>query len=261
MTMAGDVKIELPVRFDWREWVERWDRMQERYLARRAERFEVIGNLIAATQSDPRVIADLGCGAGSLTAALAERFPGARVLGIDYDPTMLVLAAKRLAAHGERVQVLWGDLRDPAWRRLVPAEADAVVSATALHWLDPEHLVNLYREIAAALRHGGVFMNADHAGSDSEAIQKCWERGRDEMRRAEGKTEGSDDWQAFWNAYAAALGVDVDEVRTRAVGEWDKGIHGGLPLAWHFDQLRAAGFAHVDCFWRCDCDAIYGGVR
>jgi hypothetical protein len=34
----------------------------------------------------------------------------------------------------------------------------------------------------------------------------------------------------------------------------------GVPLAWHFDKLRAAGFTCVDCFRRLDCDAIYGGL-
>jgi hypothetical protein len=35
----------------------------------------------------------------------------------------------------------------------------------------------------------------------------------------------------------------------------------GLPLAWHFDRLRESGFAQVDCLWRCDGDAIYGGIK
>ena len=38
------------------------------------------------------------------------------------------------------------------------------------------------------------------------------------------------------------------------------GVEEGLPLAWHFDKLTESGFSSVDCFWRCDCDAIYGGI-
>jgi hypothetical protein len=34
-----------------------------------------------------------------------------------------------------------------------------------------------------------------------------------------------------------------------------------LPLWWRLDALREAGFEGADCFWRLDCDAIYGGIR
>ena len=36
------------------------------------------------------------------------------------------------------------------------------VPATALHWLEPDALAALYRTLAARLRPGGVFVNADH---------------------------------------------------------------------------------------------------
>jgi hypothetical protein len=44
------------------------------------------------------------------------------------------------------------------------------------------------------------------------------------------------------------------------MGPW-VGSEQGLPLKWHFEQLKTAGFEAVDCFWRLDCDAIYGGIR
>ena len=34
----------------------------------------------------PGVVADVGCGTGTLTTAVAERLPGARVVGVDRDP-------------------------------------------------------------------------------------------------------------------------------------------------------------------------------
>ena len=37
-------------------------------------------------------------------------------------------------------------------------------------------------------------------------------------------------------------------------------VEEGLPLAWHLDTVREHGFAHVDCFWRSDCDAVFGLV-
>src|SRR5215471_11507764 len=39
--------------------------------------------------SDPRFVADLGCGPGNLTAALASRWPGAEVVGVDNSAEMI----------------------------------------------------------------------------------------------------------------------------------------------------------------------------
>ena len=42
--------------------------------------------------ADPRSIYDLGCGPGNITRLLAERWPGARVVGVDSSADMLAKA-------------------------------------------------------------------------------------------------------------------------------------------------------------------------
>ena len=42
---------------------------------------------------DPQVIYDLGCGSGNVTRLLADRWPGADVIGMDNSPEMLAQAA------------------------------------------------------------------------------------------------------------------------------------------------------------------------
>ncbi len=39
--------------------------------------------------SDPRFVVDLGCGPGNLTAALADRWPRAEVVGVDNSAEMI----------------------------------------------------------------------------------------------------------------------------------------------------------------------------
>ena len=46
---------------------------------------------------DPAFVADLGCGPGNLTAALAARWPAARVLGVDNSPEMIEAARAEAA--------------------------------------------------------------------------------------------------------------------------------------------------------------------
>ena len=238
---------------DWQAWVTRWDRMQARYLVRRAERFAVLAHLVRETQGAAPRIVDLGCGPGSLSAALLDALPDATMWGVDANEGMLALARPRLAAYGARAHVVCADLREASWSALVPGEVDAVVSATALHWLLPDALRTLYGQVAGLLAPGGLFANADHVGSAHAAIQAAWERERAEARAREGHAAGADDWDGFWRAYGEALGGAVSD-------GWEEGVEEGMPLAWHVDALRGCGFEAVDCFWRCGCDAIYGGV-
>ena len=272
--------LSLPPGFDWQHWAARYDRMQARYLVRRAERFALVVRTVRELGAAVQLI-ELGCGPGSLMEAVLDAMPEAEVWGIDFDPAALLLAQARLARHSARAHLALADLRSPAWagdlrvRAYLPGEVDAVISATALHWLKPAPLAALYRQIAALLRPGGLFLNADHVGSDCRALQNAWERHREEMRAAQGcraracgesesesgGSEAVDDWDGFWAAYTAALGLETAEGDTRVLGGWDGGVEQGLPLAWHLDALREAGFGTVDCFWRCDCDAIYGGIK
>lgn len=243
---------------DWQLWVDRWDRMQDRYLPARTERFDCLARIIRAVQPDPRIILDIGCGAGSLTLRLAQAFPDARIVGVDFDATLLALAQARCAELGDRVSFVEADLRSSLWHAQAPQTYSAAVSATALHWLSREKLRLLYADLARVLVPGGVFLNADHVGSDVCGIQRMWENRREQMRHA--SNSHADDWGTFWREYLAELGPEASRRRQEVQGPW-QGIESGLPLWWHLEALREVGFEGVDCFWRLDGDAIYGGIR
>jgi SAM-dependent methyltransferase len=244
---------------DWPYWVERWDRMQDYYLLRREERFELMVRMVAGTQASVSQVLDLGCGTGSLMLSVLERFPEALVYGIDFDATLLALAERRLAKFGKRARLIEADLRDISWMEFATNPVDAAVSATALHWLSPIQLNRLYNQLGEVLSTGGIFLNADHVRSSSEKIQQAWEQHKGLLCK---QNEGLrvDDWDGFWDAYGQALKVDIKELRKELVEPW-VGSEEGLPLEWHFEKLKASGFEGVDCFWRLDGDAIYGGIR
>jgi SAM-dependent methyltransferase len=234
--------------------------MQERYLVRRAERFATMIDLVrelgAKTETSAVRVLFLGCGPGSLMEPLLDAIPQAEAIGVDFNPAMLVLARERLARFETRARLIQADLRDPSWAEGILLPLDAVLSATALHWLLPEPLTALYRQLAAMLRPGGLLLNADHVGSQHPPLQRAWEKHRETMRAQEGHGD-ADDWDGWWAAYAQALGPERGP--QEAIDGWEGGIEDGLPLTWHLDRLRECGFSFVDCFWRSDCDAIYGG--
>ena len=100
--MNTTTSMKLPADINWLHWVERWDRMQERYLVRRAERISLLVSLVRGTVNPVRRVLDLGCGTGSLMQPFLETFPDAEVYGVDFDPVLLPLAQERLRSHGAR---------------------------------------------------------------------------------------------------------------------------------------------------------------
>lgn len=122
-----------------------WDPTQYAKYADHRSRpfFELTARVDAAA---PRLVYDLGCGPGDLTATLAERWPSARIVGVDNDPAMLARAARHA---GDRVSFQDGDLAG----FLPPPDADVVVSNAAYQWVDAH--VDLLGTIAGRLPAGG----------------------------------------------------------------------------------------------------------
>jgi len=251
------VTFELPVGFDVDAWVSRWDWMQERCLVAREQRLAELARLVRAAVGEPRLVLDLGCGTGSVARVLLEAFPGTEVVGVDVDPALLALARGRCDGFQGRTRFVEADLRGNQWIAELGGRPDAAVSATALHWLGPEALAELYGRLALALAPGAVLLNADHVASSIPGVQEAWCSGRRQALRSH-RTRG-EEWGEFWEAFLGALGPSARAAREAALGGVEDGDD-GMPLAWHLDALRQVGFTGVDCFWRCDTDAIYGGV-
>ena len=117
-----------------------WD--PHRYLTYADERGRPFVELLARVGATaPRTVVDLGCGPGNLTALLADRWPGADVVGIDSSAEMVA------AATDERVRFEVGDLR--SWT----GPADVVVSNATLQWV-PGHL-DLLPRLVSSVTPGG----------------------------------------------------------------------------------------------------------
>ncbi len=77
---------------------------------------------------DPALVVDLGCGPGNLTALLAERWPDARVVGVDSSAEMID------AARAEHTGIEWVVADIDEWQPDRPV--DVLYSNATLHWLD-----------------------------------------------------------------------------------------------------------------------------
>lgn len=118
-----------------------WD--PDRYLRYADERGRPFVELVARIDATaPERVVDLGCGPGTLTELLLERWPSASVTGIDSSPEMI----ERARSAG-RADYEVGDLA--GWS----GSADVIVSNAALQWV-PGHL-DLLPGLVGALRPGG----------------------------------------------------------------------------------------------------------
>ncbi len=122
-----------------------WDTPQ--YLKFASERMRPALDLMARVPLEtPKTVFDLGCGAGNVTALLAERWPGARIVGLDSSPQMLAKARSLSTA------IEWREADIASWQP--PAPAELLFSNAALQWLDDHE--TLFPRLISLVRPGGV---------------------------------------------------------------------------------------------------------
>lgn len=164
--------------------------------------------LLEALPSRVERFMDLGTGDGRLLAAVRGQHPGAVAVGVDTSEPMLTRAADRFAGESA-VELRTHDLARPLGDM---EPLDAVVSGLAIHHLEDERKRELFAEVDALLKRGGVFANLDLVSSASASLH---ERFRREIGRAQ------------------------DDPTDRLAD-----------LSDQMDWLRNAGFAEVDCHFK-----------
>lgn len=117
------------------------------YLRFGNERLQPVIDLIGRIPLEsPQVIYDLGCGTGSGTVILKERWPGARVTGVDSSESMLERTTSLEA------DISWQHSDLATWEPSAPA--DLLFSNAVFHWLDDHR--GLFPRLMAKLAPGGI---------------------------------------------------------------------------------------------------------
>jgi SAM-dependent methyltransferase len=249
----------------WAEdWQRSWDRQQEGYLPDREARLGALVDIVEAVAGPSPAVLDLACGTGSISRRVLARLPHARLVAVDVDPALLAIAGASVGAD-ERVRVVRADLSEPGWAGAVPLPEggfDAVVTATALHWLTQPDLRRLYADLRLLVRPGGVVANADEMPSEELPRLGSALDGLAEHRRAQLTADGRPDWAAWWDEAAAdpALADAVAE-RQRFFGGVSHPASFSPPARWHVAALEAAGFVEAGVAWRQGSGAVVAAVR
>ena len=242
-------------------WQESWDRQQEAYLPDREHRFTAMLDAVDAIRDTaPLRLLDLAGGTGTISLRALRRFPDAELTLVDLDPALLALAA---AALRDRVTIVTADLGRTDWHAALPHRRyDAVLTATALHWLPADRLATLYGEVHDLLRPGGLLVNADHMPDDTlpKLTERLLDRAR-ERRQARYAAGAALSWSQWWEQAERdeALGPLVRQ--RHAIYPAGHSPEWNPPISWHLAALTKAGFTEVGTLWRGGPDAAVVAVR
>jgi SAM-dependent methyltransferase len=250
---------------NWSRWLDAWDRQQESFNPIREARFTAMMDVLEAELGRRFTVLDLGSGPGSFSARILRRFPAARSVAVDYDPVVRRIGQGALGTFGGRLTWVDAKLGAPGWTSVLPRKRfDAAVSTTALHWLQPEQLTRLYRDLGKLLPRGGLFLNGDHLAWDrsdrdlaglGRSVVRLYLRQQRIHRRNEWA-----DWRAWWVAarkFPALREEFVEHDRRNAGHPKERDI----PLSGHVRRLRAAGFRTTAVVWQAFENRVLFAVR
>jgi SAM-dependent methyltransferase len=220
------------------------------YTPSRDEIQETILDLIPADTSEAFLAVELGVGGGWLSAAILERFPAARVLGLDGSAEMLRETEARLQPFAGRLELRPFRLEDSSWLAEIGTGVRCFVSSLVVHHLDGAGKQALYRDLATRLEPGGAILIADLVAPRSQWERRMMARAWDaEVRRQSLALTGSlQAYQQFlddqWNLYDYPDPMDMPST-----------------VPEHLEWLAAAGCGAANVFWERAGHAIYGGYR
>lgn len=250
---------------DWTDWLRRWDAQQQGYVPEREARFTAMLDALEVLLPEPFVVLDLACGPGSISQRVLARFPGARAVAVDVDPVMLAVGRGALGDVDGRLRWIEADLESPDWlRALGDTQIDAVLSSTALHWLRPEPLTRLYRDLAGLLRPGGLVLNGDNLAfgpavpSFERLTEHYYARHWTDAAFAARGVETAEQWWSAFGADAALAPLLAERERAFAGKQRQRS---SPDFDFHVAALRDAGFREVGTIWQALSDRVLLAVR
>ncbi|HVU14704.1 MAG TPA: class I SAM-dependent methyltransferase [Phototrophicaceae bacterium] len=158
------------------EGVRQWDSNPVRLNPTRPEQLDLLVSILADAYQAGDTILDLGFGSGIVEALIFERIPQARIIGVDFSPTMMALAHERLKPYADQYRAIEHNLAELDTLALEPCRF--IISIQALHHLTDAQMQAAYRRIVDLLAPGGLFLLLDRMAAEPpnlfEVYQSVW---------------------------------------------------------------------------------------
>jgi tRNA (cmo5U34)-methyltransferase len=178
-------------------------------------------------------ILDLGAGTGILTTFVRSWYPNAHIHLIDFSAPMIDIARTRLAADNN----LSFEVADYTAAPL-GENYDAIVSALSIHHLEHAAKKALFAKIFAALRPGGVFVNAEQVAGPTPALDEFYKK--------------------LWLQQVREAGATPQQIADSLYRQQDDRC---ASVEDQLDWMREAGFTDADCWFKDNRFAVLAGTR
>lgn len=192
----------------------------------------IVATIPFQSNEEIRVI-DLGSGTGSLSQAIQQQYPQAKLTLVDVAENMLQIAEQKLGGNCTYVN---SDFNSFDFDK----QYDVIVSSLALHHIEKASDKQLfYSKIYKALKPGGVFVNGDIVKAQTDKLQ----------------TTFVEKWIAYMNR-----SIDMKEINEKLLPGYyaeDRPI----PFMNHLEMLRVAGFKDIDVVWKYYGYSVYKGGK
>lgn len=222
-------------------WWKEEDRVRD-YVAKNDEAadeigqvFRIITSVLPFDQEAPLRVLDIGAGHGVFAAAVLDAFPKSTAIGLDLSAAMMEEGAQRMARFGDRFRYFEGDFADGSLPDGLAGPFDLTVSSRAIHHITPDAKRRLFATIYERTAPGGCFFDLDNMRPRDPFLVERYRQLPDagsapRMPRAEGE---------------------------RPAG----GREHTDPFDEQLESLRAAGFVHVDIFWKRLGRSVIAGFK
>jgi ubiquinone/menaquinone biosynthesis C-methylase UbiE len=163
---------------------------------------------VAGIRSGDRVL-EVGCGSGQLTRGLVAR--GLRVTAVEPGTSLIALARQNLEGAGG-VEYVNAQFEEA----LLPREQfQAVFSASAFHWIDPEVS---WQKAADVLVPGGTLALVQYCGLEEPRSQEDQEAALAAIRKV--APDIADNWPAYRDLDATLAGMEQRRGNVSEVWAW-----------------------------------------
>jgi tRNA (cmo5U34)-methyltransferase len=178
-------------------------------------------------------ILDLGAGTGILTTFVRSWYPDAHIHLMDFSAPMIDLARKRLAADNNVSFEVADYTTAPLGENY-----DAIVSALSIHHLEHPAKKSLFARIFAALRPGGVFVNAEQVAGPTPALDAVY--------------------KSLWLQQVREAGATPQQIADSLYRQQDDRC---ASVEDQLHWMREAGFTDADCWFKDNRFAVLAGTR
>ncbi|KMQ49572.1 Methyltransferase [Chitinispirillum alkaliphilum] len=194
-----------------------------------------LASSIPFEKENPIKVLDLGCGTGTISKAILEKYPNSIFTIVDISQNMLKIAETKIG--GKSIyESHCTDFYD-----LNPVDKyDVVASSLALHHLiTDEDKRAFYAKIFSMLKTNGIFLNADVVLGSNEHLQNVF----------------MDKWISFMNK-----SCPMDDIYNNWLVKY-KNEDKPAKLSDQIKWLEEIGFSDVDIIWKYYNFAVYGGFN